>query len=139
MGGIASKLMRASQRAMEEVYNAEHVSLHVRAYSNRAAFSLYTQSLGFEIHDLDKKYYADNEDAYVMRRVLTAGKQKAEEAKDKKKAIKDKDKDENKEKDKGKDKDKDNAEKEGGGKVAEEGNKAGSEEIEKPKDAAFNP
>lgn len=126
--GVASKLMRASQRAMEEVYNAEHVTLHVRAYSNRAAFSLYTKELGFEIHDLDEKYYADGEDAYVMRRLLVAGIKKAEEAKEKKKAIADKDKN--------KDKDKDNAEKDDN---AEDTNKAGGEKSEEAKDAAFKP
>jgi len=36
--------------------------------SNRAAFSLYTQSLKFEIHDIEAKYYADSEDAYDMRK-----------------------------------------------------------------------
>lgn len=95
--GVATKLMRASQRAMEEVYNAEHVSLHVRE-SNRAAFTLYSQTLGFEIHDVEKKYYADNEDAYDMRHYLAAGIKKAAEAKAKKekgdkgdKALQDKD------------------------------------------------
>jgi len=133
--GVASKLMRASQRAMEEVYNAEHVSLHVRAYSNRAAFHLYSDTLGFEIHDLEKKYYADNEDAYDMRRVLTAGKKKAEEAKAKK-AITDKDK--NKDKD----------EKEvsiGSGPPAdktaneEDSKNASGDKADKAKDPAFKP
>ena len=34
---------------MEDAFEAEFVSLHVRAYSNRAAFSLYTGTLGFEV------------------------------------------------------------------------------------------
>merc|ERR1712013_627557 len=90
--GIASKLMRASIAAMEECFKAEYVSLHVR-YTNRAAFSLYSQTLGFEIHDIEKGYYADKEDAYDMRKMLAAGLLKKETEKGKKKekdALKDK-------------------------------------------------
>lgn len=106
--GIASKLMRASIAVMEECFNAEHVSLHVR-YTNRAAFTLYSQTLGFEIHDIEKGYYADKEDAYDMRKMLPAGLKKQEElAKGKKKkdrdrepaALKDKDKDTSEKKEK---------------------------------------
>ncbi|KAL1917198.1 uncharacterized protein VTP21DRAFT_4854 [Calcarisporiella thermophila] len=67
--GIANKLMTQSQRAMVEVFNAKYVSLHVRK-SNRAAFHLYKDTLGFSIHDIEKKYYADGEDAYAMRKDL---------------------------------------------------------------------
>merc|ERR1712137_598705 len=77
--GIATKLMRSSIAAMEECFSAEHVSLHVR-YTNRAAFTLYSQTLGFEIHDIEKGYYADKEDAYDMRKMLTEGLKKREEA-----------------------------------------------------------
>jgi hypothetical protein len=48
------------------VFDAEYVSLHVRK-SNRAAFHLYNQTLQYEIHDIEKEYYADGEDAYDMR------------------------------------------------------------------------
>merc|ERR1719482_730711 len=82
--GIASKLMRASIAVMEECFNAEYVSLHVR-YTNRAAFALYSQTLGFEIHDIEKGYYADKEDAYDMRKMLQAGLKKQEAGKGKKK------------------------------------------------------
>ncbi|KAK4802365.1 hypothetical protein SAY86_000568 [Trapa natans] len=51
------------------VYGAEYVSLHVRK-SNRAAFNLYTETLGYKIHDVEAKYYADGEDAYDMRKQL---------------------------------------------------------------------
>jgi len=80
--GIASKLMRASMNVMEEVFDAEYVSLHVR-YTNRAAFTLYSQTLGFEIHDIEKGYYADKEDAYDMRKMFATGllKQEAEKMK----------------------------------------------------------
>ncbi|KAF5203520.1 N-alpha-acetyltransferase [Thalictrum thalictroides] len=67
--GLATKLMTAAQNAMGEVFGAEYVSLHVRR-SNRAAFNLYTQTLGYKIHDIEAKYYADGEDAYDMRKQL---------------------------------------------------------------------
>jgi len=67
--GLAMKLMTAAQKAMHEVFGAEYVSLHVRK-SNRAAFHLYTQTLGYKIHDIEAKYYADGEDAYDMRKQL---------------------------------------------------------------------
>jgi N-alpha-acetyltransferase 10/11 len=67
--GIATKLMSAAQAAMDQVFGAEYVSLHVRR-SNRAAFKLYTSSLGYQIHDIEAKYYADGEDAYDMRKPL---------------------------------------------------------------------
>eukprot|EP00567_Pseudictyota_dubia_P008742 CAMPEP_0197449436 /NCGR_PEP_ID=MMETSP1175-20131217/21509_1 /TAXON_ID=1003142 /ORGANISM="Triceratium dubium, Strain CCMP147" /LENGTH=136 /DNA_ID=CAMNT_0042981573 /DNA_START=296 /DNA_END=709 /DNA_ORIENTATION=+ len=64
--GIATALMRRSQLEMRDVFAAKYVSLHVRK-SNRAAFHLYTQTLKYEIHDVEKGYYADGEDAYDMR------------------------------------------------------------------------
>ncbi|KAH0469508.1 hypothetical protein IEQ34_001066 [Dendrobium chrysotoxum] len=67
--GLATKLMNAAQNAMEGVFGAEYVSLHVRR-SNRAAFNLYASTLGYKIHDLEAKYYADGEDAYDMRKQL---------------------------------------------------------------------
>eukprot|EP00271_Cylindrocystis_brebissonii_P015574 TRINITY_DN38505_c0_g1_i1.p1 TRINITY_DN38505_c0_g1~~TRINITY_DN38505_c0_g1_i1.p1 ORF type:complete len:403 (-),score=93.38 TRINITY_DN38505_c0_g1_i1:213-1421(-) len=67
--GLATKLMTASQKAMVEVFNADYVSLHVRK-SNRAAFNLYTETLGYEINDIEAKYYADSEDAYDMRKTF---------------------------------------------------------------------
>eukprot|EP00898_Chlorokybus_atmophyticus_P007069 jgi/Chlat1/7363/Chrsp59S06982 len=67
--GIATKLMSAAQLAMFEVFGADYVSLHVRK-SNKAAFHLYTETLGYKIHDVEAKYYADGEDAYDMRKQL---------------------------------------------------------------------
>ncbi|KEF51951.1 acetyltransferase [Exophiala aquamarina CBS 119918] len=64
--GIAEKLMRMSQRAMAEVFNANYVSLHVRM-SNVAALHLYRDTLGFEVEKVESKYYADGEDAYAMK------------------------------------------------------------------------
>merc|ERR1712183_950519 len=82
--GLASKLMRAAMAAMEETFNAEHVSLHVRV-TNRAAFTLYSQTLGFEIHDTEVGYYADKEDAYDMRKMFETGLKKQEAGRQKKK------------------------------------------------------
>ncbi|KAL9226461.1 hypothetical protein vseg_002272 [Gypsophila vaccaria] len=67
--GLATKLMSQAQSAMEHVYGADYVSLHVRK-SNRAAFRLYTHTLGYKIHDMEAKYYADGEDAYDMRKTF---------------------------------------------------------------------
>ncbi|ODN80183.1 N-terminal acetyltransferase A complex catalytic subunit Ard1 [Cryptococcus wingfieldii CBS 7118] len=64
--GLANKLMKQSQEAMVAHYNAHHITLHVRK-SNRAAISLYRDSLGFEVQGMEKGYYADGEDAYGMR------------------------------------------------------------------------
>ncbi|TBU23703.1 acyl-CoA N-acyltransferase [Dichomitus squalens] len=67
--GLAKRLMLQSQRAMAEVYNAGYVMLHVRK-SNRAAIGLYRDTLGFRVQETEKGYYADGEDAYVMRCAL---------------------------------------------------------------------
>jgi N-alpha-acetyltransferase 10/11 len=58
--------MRRSQREMQDVFDAEYVSLHVRK-SNRAAFHLYSVTLSYQVNDVEKGYYADGEDAYDMR------------------------------------------------------------------------
>ena len=55
---------------MAEVYSADYVSLHVRM-SNKAALHLYKNTLGFDVHKVEAKYYADGEDAYAMRKDLT--------------------------------------------------------------------
>ncbi|PWN18853.1 putative N-terminal acetyltransferase complex subunit ARD1 [Microstroma glucosiphilum] len=67
--GVAQKLMRQSQTAMRDVFGAKYVSLHVRE-TNRAAIGLYRDTLGFEVHGVEKGYYADGEDAWAMRLVL---------------------------------------------------------------------
>jgi hypothetical protein len=63
-------LMTRAQVEMASVFSANYVSLHVRK-SNRAAFHLYTQTLGYDINDIEKGYYADGEDAYDMRCVFS--------------------------------------------------------------------
>jgi len=111
--GLASKLMRAAMAAMEETFGSEHVSLHVRV-TNRAAFTLYSENLGFEINDIEHKYYADKEDAYDMRKMFETGLKKQEAGRQKKKEKdKEKEKDE-KEKEKEKEKESER-EKEAGG------------------------
>lgn len=80
--GIATRLMEASHRAMQDVFGAKYASLHVRV-TNKGAHHLYTQSLGYKINDVEAKYYADGEDAFDMRKGLNPkpqpGSQKAEQ------------------------------------------------------------
>jgi len=64
--GLATKLMTQAQHSMVEAFGAEYVSLHVRK-TNRAALSLYQDTLKFEVEDIESKYYADGEDAYAMK------------------------------------------------------------------------
>jgi N-alpha-acetyltransferase 10/11 len=64
--GIAHRLMVAAHGAMRDTFNARYSSLHVRK-SNAAAKHLYIEKLGYEVHDIEAKYYADAEDAYDMR------------------------------------------------------------------------
>ena len=59
---------------MQDVFSAEYVSLHVRK-SNRAAFHLYSVTLNYQVHDVEKGYYADGEDAYDMRCYFPKGSQ----------------------------------------------------------------
>lgn len=90
--GIAERLMRMSrmsppsprpfpvyflrksineiERAMAESHRANFVSLHVRV-SNTAALRLYRDTLGFQVENVESKYYADGEDAYAMRMDLS--------------------------------------------------------------------
>lgn len=64
--GLATKLMKATQKEMETVHKAEYVTLHVRK-SNIAAYHLYNQTLGYTMKKLEVGYYADGEDAYEMK------------------------------------------------------------------------
>eukprot|EP00621_Florenciella_sp_RCC1693_P007783 CAMPEP_0182533642 /NCGR_PEP_ID=MMETSP1323-20130603/14066_1 /TAXON_ID=236787 /ORGANISM="Florenciella parvula, Strain RCC1693" /LENGTH=172 /DNA_ID=CAMNT_0024743555 /DNA_START=33 /DNA_END=547 /DNA_ORIENTATION=- len=65
--GLATSLMTSSHARMTETFDAEHTALHVRK-SNHAAFHLYSQTLKYDINDIEKGYYADGEDAYDMRK-----------------------------------------------------------------------
>ena len=55
---------------MAELFGANFVSLHVRK-SNTAALQLYRDTLGFTMSEVEKKYYADGEDAYMMKKDLS--------------------------------------------------------------------
>ncbi len=65
--GVASKLMNHALNMMQEYFDADYVSLHVRV-SNRPALHLYHNNLGFDVKGIEKGYYADTEDAYKMRK-----------------------------------------------------------------------
>jgi ribosomal protein S18 acetylase RimI-like enzyme len=55
---------------MAEVFGAKYSSLHVRV-TNRGAFHLYKETMGYQVHDREEKYYADGEDAFDMRKTLS--------------------------------------------------------------------
>lgn len=63
--------MNYSHDAMKKTQNCKFVSLHVRV-SNRAALGLYKDKLKYKVHDKSLEYYADGEDAYEMRKDLSA-------------------------------------------------------------------
>uniref|UniRef100_A0A2K5QZW9 N-terminal amino-acid N(alpha)-acetyltransferase NatA n=1 Tax=Cebus imitator TaxID=2715852 RepID=A0A2K5QZW9_CEBIM len=71
-GHITSLAVKRSHRrlAMIDNFNAKYVSLHVRK-SNRATVHLYSNTLNFQISEVEPKYHADGEDAYAMKRDLT--------------------------------------------------------------------
>ena len=69
--GIATKLLRAAENSLIEQYQCEYFELHVRE-SNKPARHLYEQTIGFKIHVVEKKYYADGEDGIIMRHYLNA-------------------------------------------------------------------
>ena len=58
-----------ADRAMQEVFGARYSSLHVRV-TNRGAFHLYSESLGYAVYDREEGYYADGEDAFDMRKTF---------------------------------------------------------------------
>lgn len=76
---LATKVMRQAERDMEDIFDSHYVSLHVRE-SNAAAIHLYSQTLGFKNHGTESKYYADQEDAFDMRKSLTARSKKARQS-----------------------------------------------------------
>lgn len=65
--GIASRVMRASLKEMEEQYDANFCSLHVRK-TNDAALHLYQDTLGFRCANVERGYYVDEEDAFHMKK-----------------------------------------------------------------------
>jgi hypothetical protein len=83
--GIATKLMKQAHARMQEAFGSVYCSLHVR-YTNMAAYHLYSNTLGYEIEEVVKGYYADGEDAYSMRCVFARQQEKIKA--DKKKKLK---------------------------------------------------
>ena len=77
--GVASKLMSHALNMMQEYFDADLVSLHVRV-SNRPALHLYKNTLGFEVMGIEKEYYADKEDAYKMKKYFKREKKGNERA-----------------------------------------------------------
>ena len=65
--GVASKLMTHALNMMQEYFDADYVSLHVRV-KNRPALILYHNNLGFDAAEVEKEYYHDKEDAYKMKK-----------------------------------------------------------------------
>merc|ERR1719433_1452848 len=43
----------------------------LKSCEDRAALSLYRDNLGFQINEVESRYYGDGEDAYAMKRDLT--------------------------------------------------------------------
>lgn len=73
--GVASMVMKAAMREMDDQYSANFCSLHVRK-TNDAALHLYQETLQFRCAEVDEKYYVDDEDAYHMKKFFR-GKQPA--------------------------------------------------------------
>ena len=76
--GVANKLMIHAINMMQEYFDADYVSLHVRV-SNRPALHLYHKNLGFDVRGIEKEYYADKEDAYKMRKYFKKDKKPKDE------------------------------------------------------------
>ena len=70
--GVAVELMAQVHEQMVAAHDAERVSLHVRA-SNRGALRLYGDGLGYRVEETIPSYYADGEDALLMRASLGVG------------------------------------------------------------------
>ncbi|KAH8797667.1 N-terminal acetyltransferase A complex catalytic subunit ard1 [Xylogone sp. PMI_703] len=64
--GVAEELMKHTQRAMVEAFGAKYIQLHVPT-SNPASLDMYRDTLGFVITRTESKYYADGEDAFLMK------------------------------------------------------------------------
>ena len=64
--GVASRVMQATMEDMDSIYGSHFCSLHVRK-TNAAALHLYQDSLRFRTHEVDERYYVDDEDAYHMK------------------------------------------------------------------------
>ncbi|MCD7464487.1 N-alpha-acetyltransferase 10 [Datura stramonium] len=70
--GLATKLMTAAQNAMEQTKNNTSGARNPYEYEsfNLMEYVKGRETLGYKIHDMEAKYYADGEDAYDMRKEL---------------------------------------------------------------------
>ena len=68
--GIATRLLTQAHECMFQVFGAKYVSLHVRE-SNTAAKNLYQKALHYEVSDVDEGYYADGENALLLKCYLS--------------------------------------------------------------------
>lgn len=66
--GLGYALMAFAMKSMHEDYKCSETYLEVRV-SNKPAISLY-EKLGYRVVKVEKGYYLDGEDAYVMARRL---------------------------------------------------------------------
>jgi len=71
--GLATRLLRQAHACMVECFGAQYVSLHVRE-GNRAARSLYEATLHYTLEEVEKGYYADKENAHLLRCPLSSEK-----------------------------------------------------------------
>ncbi|MDW8084222.1 MAG: ribosomal protein S18-alanine N-acetyltransferase [Candidatus Caldarchaeum sp.] len=62
--GVGEELVRRAVQALANEYGCEEAYLEVRV-SNEPAVSLY-RKVGFVVREIQRRYYADGEDAYVM-------------------------------------------------------------------------
>jgi len=66
--GLGYALMAYAMKSMHEDYKCNETYLEVRV-SNKPAISLY-EKLGYRVVKVERSYYLDGEDAYVMARKL---------------------------------------------------------------------
>jgi ribosomal protein S18 acetylase RimI-like enzyme len=64
--GVAKQLMRVLHAQFRDIYRVDTAVLHVRV-SNIAAINLYEKSFGYQVSCRIPNYYADGEDAFLMR------------------------------------------------------------------------
>ncbi|XP_057607401.1 N-alpha-acetyltransferase 11-like [Chionomys nivalis] len=62
----AFRLQGQASKAMVENFSTKYESLH-----NREALHLYSNTLNFQVSEVEPKYYADEEDANAMKRDLS--------------------------------------------------------------------
>ncbi|KAM7318705.1 hypothetical protein ACRRTK_021817 [Alexandromys fortis] len=67
--------MDQASKAMVKNFSNKYESLH-----NRAVLHLYSNTLNFQVSEVEPKYYADEEDANAMKRGLSHRRQMSETA-----------------------------------------------------------